>query len=345
MPSTSGSQSMELPLRPLGGQGLLVSPQALGTLSISEFYGSELAEPPDVEEGIRTIRRAVELGVQFFDTADIYGNGHNEELLGQVLAPVRDRVVIATKFGAIREPGATSHDFDGRPEYVRASCEASLRRLGTDHIDLYYQHRADSRVPIEETVGAMAELVAAGKVRYLGLSEASADTVRRAHAVHPISALQSEYSLFSRDIEAEVLPVCRELGVGVVAYSPLARGLLTGSITRATSFTETDWRRATHPRFSEDNLGPNLDRVARVVEMADRRGVTAAQIALAWLHHQGEDVVPVPGTKRCRYLESNLAAWELALDASELSALDGLVPVGDRYPDMSVVNRDTPAPT
>ncbi|GAA1827243.1 aldo/keto reductase [Pseudonocardia ailaonensis] len=334
---------MELPLRPLGGQGLLVSPQALGTLSISEFYGSELTDPPDVDEGIRTIQRAVELGIQFFDTADIYGNGHNEELLGRVLGPIRDRVVIATKFGAIREPGATSHDFDGRPEYVRAACEASLRRLGMDHIDLYYQHRADARVPIEETVGAMGELVAAGKVRYLGLSEASADTLRRAHAVHPISALQSEYSLFSRDIEAQVLPACRELGIGLVAYSPLARGLLTGAITSGTTFSETDWRRTTHPRFSEDNLGPNLDRVARVVEIAARRGATPAQVALAWLHHQGEDVVPVPGTKRRRYLEGNVAAWGLALDAGELAALGAVLPVGDRYPDMSVVNRETPA--
>lgn len=336
---------MELPLRPLGSQGPLVSPQALGTLSISEFYGSEATDPPDVEEGIRTIHRAVELGIQFFDTADIYGNGHNEEVLGTALRPMRDQVVIATKFGAVREPGATSHAFDGRPEYVVASCESSLRRLGTDHIDLYYQHRADAGVPIEDTVGAMAELVTAGKVRHLGLSEASAETLRRAHATHPIAALQSEYSLFSRDIEAEVLPVCRELGIGVVAYSPLGRGLLTGAITRETAFGPGDWRRSTHPRFSPANLGHNLDLVAEVVALADRREVAPSQIALAWLHHRGDDIVPVPGTKRRSHLERNVAAWGIDLDRDELDLLDRLVPVGDRYPDMSVVNRGTPAPT
>ncbi|WP_236792362.1 aldo/keto reductase [Amycolatopsis sp. GM8] len=333
---------MDLPLRPLGSQGLAVSPQALGTLSISEFYGSELSDPPDVEEGIETIHRALELGVQFFDTADIYGNGHNEQVLGRALGPVRDQVIIATKFGAIRKAGATSHAFDGRPEYVRSSCESSLRRLGTDHIDLYYQHRADSRVPIEDTVGAMAELVQSGKVRYLGLSEASGDTLRRAHATHPISALQSEYSLFSRDIEADVLPACRALGIGLVAYSPLARGLLTGTITTETTFSGTDWRRTTHPRFSTENLSRNLERVAEVTAIAGRRGVTPAQVALAWLHHQGNDVIPVPGTKRQRYLEKNVAAFGIALDESELAILDQLVPVGDRYPDMSTVNRDTP---
>jgi aryl-alcohol dehydrogenase-like predicted oxidoreductase len=333
-----------VPSRVLGGQGLVVSAQALGTLSISEFYGSELECPPDIDEGVATIHRAVELGVTLFDTADIYGNGHNETILGAALKGRREQVLIATKFGAIRKPGATSHGFDGRPEYVRKSCDGSLARLGVDHIDLYYQHRADHGVPIEDTVGAMSELVKAGKVRYLGLSEPSVDTLRRAHATHPISAVQSEYSLFSRDVEQQVIPECRRLGVGFVAYSPLGRGLLTGAITSEMVFASTDWRRSTHPRFSEQNLPSNLDLVAEVVAIAEARGATPAQVALAWLHAQGDDVVPVPGTKRRKYLEQNLASLDLDLEDGEMAKLDALVANGDRYPDMSLVGQQTPSP-
>jgi aryl-alcohol dehydrogenase-like predicted oxidoreductase len=336
------ADDVAVPQRALGSQGLVTSAQGLGTLSINEFYGTVRPSSSEVAEGRSTIHRAIELGVRLFDTADIYGDGDNERLLGETLASSRDQVVIATKFGGVRRPNATTHDFIGRPEYVHQACNDSLRRLGTDYIDLYYQHRADARVPIEETVGAMAELVAAGKVRYLGLSEPAADTLRRAHRVHPISAVQSEYSLFSRDVEEEVIPVCRELGVGFVAYSPLGRGLLTGNITAETTFDEGDWRRSSHPRFSDENLRANGVLVDQIRELAVRREVAPSQVALAWLHHRGDDIVPLPGTKRRRYLEQNVAALDLTLSDDELSILDALRPAGTRYPDMSSVNRSTP---
>jgi aryl-alcohol dehydrogenase-like predicted oxidoreductase len=321
--------------RSLGGQGLTVSAQGLGCMGMSEFYG-----PGDDGESIATIQRALELGVTLLDTADIYGPQTNEVLVGSAIADRRDQVVLATKFGIVRDPeNPQARGVNGRPEYVSACCEASLRRLSVEHIDLYYQHRVDLAVPIEETVGAMAELVQAGKVRFLGLSEASAQTIRRAHAVHPISALQSEYSLWSRDIEAEVLPTIRELGIGLVAYSPLGRGFLSGAIKRPEDLAADDFRR-NNPRFQGENLARNLALIDTVNELARAHDCTPAQLALAWVLHQGDDVVPIPGTKRRGYLEQNLAALELELDAADLAALAGLGPAaGDRYPDMSSVNR------
>jgi aryl-alcohol dehydrogenase-like predicted oxidoreductase len=323
--------------RPLGSQGLEVSAQGLGCMGMSEFYGGR-----DEGEAIATIHRALELGVVFLDTADMYGPFTNERLVGKAVAGRRDDVVLATKFGNQRGEDGAWLGINGRPEYVRQACEASLERLGVATIDLYYQHRVDVNVPIEETVGAMAELVAAGKVKYLGLSEASASTFRRAHAVHPISALQSEYSLWTRDLEPEILPALRELGIGLVAYSPLGRGFLTGRFKSPDHLSEGD-RRRNMPRFQGENFERNLTLAERVRGLADEKGVTPAQLALAWVHAQGEDVVPIPGTKRRRYLEENVAALEIELSADELRRLDEAFPpgaaAGDRYPNMSTVNR------
>ncbi len=299
-------------------------------MGMSEFYGTR-----DDQESTATIHRALDLGITLLDTADIYGPFINEELVGQAVAGRRDEVVLATKFGIVRDPANPSaRGVDGRPEYVRRSCEASLRRLGTDHIDLYYQHRVDPDTPIEDTVGAMAELVTEGKVRYLGLSEAGSQTIRRAHAVHPISALQTEYSIWAREPEAEVLPAVRELGIGFVAYSPLGRGFLTGSVDVA-QLAPGDFRRG-QPRLQGENLDVNQVIVDRIRQLAAARGVTPAQLALAWVAQQGQDIVPIPGTKRRRYLEENAAAAGLVLTDAELMALaEAGTARGDRYADMS----------
>ncbi|WP_432476920.1 aldo/keto reductase [Nocardioides sp. GXQ0305] len=315
---------------------LTVSTLGLGCMGISEFYGTR-----DEQDGLDTIHRALDLGVTFLDTADMYGPFTNEQLVGKAIADRRDEVQLATKFGNERRPDGSWVGINGRPDYVRSACDASLQRLGVDHIDLYYQHRVDRSVPIEETVGAMAELVEAGKVRHLGLSEAGADTIRRAHATHPVTALQSEYSLFTRDLEDEILPTVRELGIGLVPYSPLGRGLLTGAVTRD-SLGDDDARRAGRfPRFEGDALDTNLGLVDRVREIAGRRGVTPGQLALAWVLAQGDDVVPIPGTKRVKYLEENVAAADVAVTADDVAALDAAVPRGavrgDRYADMSSV--------
>jgi len=303
---------------------------------MSEFYGAG-----DDEEANATIHRALELGCTFLDTADMYGPFTNERLVGRAIAGQRDEVVLATKFGNERREDGTRVGINGRPEYVLAACDASLLRLGVDVIDLYYQHRVDTTVPIEETVGAMASLVEAGKVRHLGLSEASAQTVRRAAAVHPIAALQTEYSLFTRDVEEEILPTIRELGIGFVAYSPLGRGMLTGAYRSAADLPEGDSRAGRFPRFSEENFRSNLQLVDRVVELASTKDCTPGQLALAWVLGRGGDIVPIPGTKRRRFLEENLAAAEVELTESDLVWLDEHVgpPAGDRYPDMSGVNR------
>ena len=308
----------------------------LGCMGMSEFYGAG-----DDEEATATIHRALELGCTFLDTADMYGPFTNERLVGRAIAGQRDEVVLATKFGNERREDGTRVGINGRPEYVLAACDASLLRLGVDVIDLYYQHRVDTTVPIEETVGAMASLVDAGKVRHLGLSEASAQTVRRAAAVHPIAALQTEYSLFTRDVEEEILPTIRELGIGFVAYSPLGRGMLTGAYRSAADLPEGDSRAGRFPRFSEENFRSNLQLVDRVVELASTKGCTPGQLALAWVLGRGGDIVPIPGTKRRRFLEENLAAAEVELTESDLVWLDEHVgpPAGDRYPDMSGVNR------
>jgi aryl-alcohol dehydrogenase-like predicted oxidoreductase len=323
--------------RKLGGQGLEVSEQGLGCMGMSEFYGTR-----DEDEAIATIHRALELGIDFLDTADMYGPFTNERLVGRAIAGRRGDVVLATKFGNERGEDGTWIGINGKPEYVRAACEASLERLGVETIDLYYQHRVDTSVPIEETVGAMAELVAAGKVRYLGLSEAAPETIRRAHAVHAISALQTEYSLWSRDPEAEILPTVRELGIGFVAYSPLGRGFLTGTI-RSEDDLEPDDRRHHMPRFRSESLEHNLALVRAVAELAEEKQVTPGQLALGWVLSRGDDVVPIPGTKRRRYLEENAAASEVELTEDELARLEEAFPVGaaagDRYPDMSTVNR------
>lgn len=317
------------------GDGLVVSALGLGCMGMSYAYG-----PADRDEALATIHRAVELGVTFLDTADIYGFGHNEELVGEAVAGRRDEVVLATKFGITSTPEAPySRGTNGRPEYVRAAIDRSLTRLGVERVDLYYLHRPDPTVPVEETVGAMAELVAAGKVAHLGLSEASADTLRRAAAVHPIAALQSEYSVFSRDIEDDVVPVARELGIGIVPYSPLGRGLLTGS--EAAAYVGDGDFRSLLPRWQGENLEANLALVARIRDIAARHAARPSQIALAWLLARGEDVVPIPGTKRTRYLEENIGAAAVRLADDDLAELDALRPAGDRYPDLSWVNRDT----
>ena len=319
----------------LGTQGLTVSRQGLGCMGMSDFYG-----PGDDEESIATVHRALELGVTFFDTSDMYGPHTNEILVGKALAGRRDEAVIATKFGIVRDPDYPARrSVNGRPEYVRASCDGSLSRLGVDSIDLYYQHRVDPDTPIEETVGAMAELVQQGKVRYLGLSEAAPATIRRAHAVHPISALQTEYSVWSRDPEKEILPTLRELGIGFVPYSPLGRGFLTGTMRKPDDFDDADFRRHL-PRFQGDNLEQNQAIVGVLDELAAAKGCTPGQVALAFVHAAGRDVAPIPGTKRRRYLEENAAALGVELTEEDLAVLDAVAPArGDRYADMSPVDR------
>jgi aryl-alcohol dehydrogenase-like predicted oxidoreductase len=317
--------------RQLGRSGLTVSALGLGCMGMSDFYGEQ-----DDAESTRTLHRALDLGVTFFDTADMYGPFKNEELLGRALKGRRGSVVLATKFGIERDPhDSTRRGINGRPAYVKAACEASLKRLGTDHIDLYYQHRVDPTTPIEETVGAMSRLVEEGKVRFLGLSEAAPATVSRAVAIHPIAALQTEYSLWSREPEDEILPSIRELGVGFVPYSPLGRGFLTGQIKKFEDLAEDDYRRFT-PRFQGENFQKNLDLVARINDLAQQKECTAGQLALAWVLAQGDDVVPIPGTKRVKYLEENLGALEVELTKDELAQLDEIAPkgatAGSRYP-------------
>jgi aryl-alcohol dehydrogenase-like predicted oxidoreductase len=323
--------------RRLGTQGLETSALGLGCMGMSEFYGTA-----DEGEAIATIHRALELGVNFLDTADAYGPFKNERLVGRAINDRRDEVVLATKFGSVRNEQGERLGIRGDREYVLAACNASLERLGTEHIDVYYQHRVDPNTPIEETVGAMAELVEQGKVRYLGLSEAAAETIRRAHAVHPISALQSEYSLWTRDVEDEILPAIRELGIGLVAYSPLGRGFLSGRIHSVDDLEASDFRRA-NPRFQGENFQKNLDLVERVEELAASKGCTAAQIALAWVLAQGEDIVPIPGTTRVKNLEENVSALDVELSDEELRDLEAVFPkgaaAGDRYADMSPINR------
>jgi len=331
---------MTLSTRRLGRSGPVVSSQGLGCMGMSEFYGAG-----DEAESVATIHRALDLGVTLLDTADMYGPFTNEELVGRAIVGRRDEVVLATKFGIVRTADPLVRSIRGDAAYVREACEASLRRLGVDHIDLYYQHRTDGGVPIEETVGAMSELVAAGKVRYLGLSEAAPDTLRRASAVHPIAALQSEWSLWSRDIESDVVPTARQLGIGIVAYSPLGRGFLTGAITSPDDFPEGDFRKFL-PRFTGENFAHNIALVDRVRELATSKGCTAGQLALAWVLSRGDDVVPIPGTKRLTYLEENVAADDLELGRDELAAIDEVFPLdasaGLRYPDMAPIGVTTP---
>jgi len=326
--------------RKLGNQGLTVSALGLGCMGMSEFYGSR-----DDKESLATIHRALELGVTLLDTADIYGPFLNEELVGQAIKGRRGAVVLATKFGIVRSPTDPQvRGINGRPDYVRVACEASLKRLGVETIDLYYQHRVDPNTPIEDTVGALAELVWAGKVRFIGLSEAGPQTVRRAHAVHPLSAVQTEYSLWTRDPEDAVLPTCRELGIGFVAYSPLGRGFLTGHIKRFEDLPDNDYRRQT-PRFQGENFQRNLDLVARIEAIAAEKGCTPAQLALAWVLAQSEDIVPIPGTKRRTYLEQNLGALEIELSATEMERINAValpgIAAGLRYPEamLQLVNR------
>jgi aryl-alcohol dehydrogenase-like predicted oxidoreductase len=321
----------------LGTQGLETSALGLGCMGMSEFYGTA-----DEGEAIATIHRALELGVNFLDTADAYGPFKNERLVGRAIEGRREEVVLATKFGNVRNQQGERLGIRGDRDYVLAACDASLERLGTDHIDVYYQHRVDTQTPIEETVGAMAELVEQGKVRHLGLSEAAAETIRRGHAVHPISALQTEYSLWSRDVEDEILPTIRELGIGLVAYSPLGRGFLSGRIRSVDDLEENDFRRI-NPRFQGENFQKNLELVERVEELAAAKGCTAAQIALAWVLAQGDDIVPIPGTTRVKNLEENVASLDVELTDDDLRDLEAVFPkgaaAGDRYPDMSPVNR------
>ena len=323
--------------RTLGNQGLTVSALGLGCMGMSEFYGSR-----DDTQSIETIHRALDLGVNFLDTADMYGPFTNEKLVGRAVKGRRDSVVVATKFGNQRNEDGSWLGINGRPDYVRAACDASLSRLGVDHIDLYYQHRVDNKVPIEETVGAMADLVHAGKVRYLGMSEAAPATIRRAAKVHPISALQTEYSLWSRDPEDEILPTVRELGIGFVAYSPLGRGFLSGRIKSIDDLEPGDYRRNS-PRFKGENFGKNLDLVRRIETLAKEKHVTPSQLALAWLLARGTDIVPIPGSRSRGHLEENVEAAQIELSPRDLQQIDEVAPkgvaVGERYPDMSMVNR------
>ncbi len=316
--------------RKLGSQGLTVSQMGLGCMGMSEFYG-----PAEEQESVATIHRAIDLGIAFLDTADIYGPFKNEELVGKAIRGRRDQVIIATKFGIVRGPEPSMRGVNGSPAYVKSSCDASLKRLGIDTIDLYYQHRVDPKVPIEETVGAMADLVRAGKVRFLGLSEASAATLRRAHAMYPITALQTEYSLWSRDPEDDLLPTTRELGIGFVAYSPLGRGFLTGQIQRFEDLAPDDYRRMS-PRFQGENFEKNMELVRRIEAIAAGKGCSASQLVLAWVLSQGSDIVPIPGTKHRKYLEENAAAASITLTANELKRIDEAAPQGaasgTRYP-------------
>jgi aryl-alcohol dehydrogenase-like predicted oxidoreductase len=325
--------------RKLGSQGLIVSGLGLGCMGMSDFYAGR-----DEAQAIDTIHRALDLGIDFLDTADMYGPFRNEELVGRAIADRRDEVIVATKFGNVRSPDGAFLGINGKPEYVRSACEGSLRRLGVDHIDLYYQHRVDPNTPIEDTVGAMAELVRDGKVRYLGLSEAAPDTIRRAHRVHPITALQTEYSLWSRDPEDEILPTVRELGIGFVAYSPLGRGFLTGRFRSIDDLPADDYRRNS-PRFQGENFQKNLDLVKHIENVARQKGCTPSQLALAWLLARGQDIVPIPGTKRVKYLEENVGALDVQLTAEDLARIDAIAPrgaaAGLRYPEagMRSVNR------
>jgi aryl-alcohol dehydrogenase-like predicted oxidoreductase len=319
--------------RKLGSQGLLVAELGLGCMGMSQAYG-----PRDDAESVATLERAIEMGTDFFDTADVYGVGHNEELVGKVLKKHRAKIILATKFGN-RFTSDGKRSINGRPEYVRSACDASLTRLGLDYIDLYSQHRVDKNVPIEETVGAMAELVKQGKVRYLGLSEAGAKTIRRAHAVHPITALQSEYSLWTRDYEDEVIPTLRELGIGFVPFSPLGRGILSGALPE---MGPDDMRKKISPRFEQANLDQNMKVVERLKEIAHEKGITPSQLALAWVLAQGDDMVPIPGTKRRKYLEENIAATQVKLSKSDLARIEEAAPkgfaAGARYYDMTPIN-------
>ncbi|HWE71095.1 MAG TPA: aldo/keto reductase [Acidimicrobiales bacterium] len=331
---------MTIPARTLGTEGLVVSAEGLGCMGMSEFYGAG-----DDAESIATINAALDLGVTFLDTADMYGPFTNEELVGRAIATRRDEVVLATKFGIVRTDDPTNRSIRGVAEYVHRACDASLARLGVDHIDLYYQHRTDTGVPVEETVGAMAQLVEAGKVGHLGLSEAAPDTLRRANAVHPITALQSEWSLWSRDVEDGVVDTARQLGIGIVAYSPLGRGFLTGQITSPDDFPEGDFRKFL-PRFRGESFANNIALVDRVRLLAEEKGCTPGQLALAWVLSRGDDVVPIPGTKRRTYLAENVAALDVELTPADLDALEAVFPVGaasgDRYPDMSAIAPATP---
>lgn len=323
--------------RKLGSQGLTVSELGLGCMGMSEFYGAG-----ESTESIATIHRALDLGVNLLDTADMYGKGANEQLVGKAIKDRRSHVILATKFGIQRGDDSGFRGINGSPEYVRSACDASLQRLNVDYIDLYYQHRVDPNVAIEETIGAMAELVKLGKVRYLGMSEASAATIRQAHAVHPITALQSEYSLWQREPEDEIIPTIRDLGIGFVPYSPLGRGFLSGQITSPDDFAPDDFRKNL-PRFQGENFHKNLQLVEQVKQIATQKGVSAGQLALAWLLAQGDDIVPIPGTKRVAYLEENIAAADITLTTAEIARIDEVLPngvaIGDRYADMSKVNR------
>src|SRR5258706_1905409 len=327
---------MKLTLKRTLGQSLSVSAVGLGCMGMSEFYGSH-----DDAQSIATIHRALDLGCNFLDTADMYGPFKNEELVGRAIRDRRDEVVLATKFGNLRGDDGAFLGISGKPDYVRQACDASMKRLGVDHIDLYYQHRVDRTTPIEETVGAMADLVRAGKVRHLGLSEAAPQTIRRAHAVHPITALQTEYSLWSRDPEDQILPTVHELGIGFVAYSPIGRGFLSGRFKTIDDLDPTDYRRQS-PRFQVENFDRNLDLVRRIESIAHEKGVTPAQLAIAWVLSRGNDIVPIPGSKSIGHLEENIAAAGIELTSEELAQIDEVAPkgvaVGDRYPSMAAVN-------